>query len=191
MEQPGVRVPAPEPLQLVQDLVNTVDLEGGSEELRTAGDAAAWAERRGLSGRGYDAGALAQVLALREALREVCAAHAGSDVPAATVAELDRLLERAPLRLALDAEGGARVLPAHGLTGAAELSAAVAASIVRATADGTWPRLKACAADTCRWVYYDRSPAGRSRWCTMALCGSRAKMRTYRRNSKAGPQAPG
>ncbi|WP_251499189.1 CGNR zinc finger domain-containing protein, partial [Actinacidiphila cocklensis] len=72
----------------------------------------------------------------------------------------------------------------------AELTAAVAAAIVRATADGTWPRLKACAADTCRWVYYDRSPAGRSRWCTMAICGSRAKMRTYRKSGRAAaPEA--
>ncbi|WP_073497975.1 CGNR zinc finger domain-containing protein [Actinacidiphila paucisporea] len=190
MEQPGVRDPAPEPLRLVQDLVNTVDLEGGSEELRTAEEAADWARGRGLSGRGYDADALADVLTLREALRDVCAAHAGTDVPAATTAALDRLLARAPLRLAVDAEGRATVVPAGGLAGADELAAAVAAAIVRATADGTWPRLKACAAGTCRWVYYDRSPAGRSRWCTMAICGSRAKMRTYRKNGRvSAPEA--
>lgn len=70
--------------------------------------------------------------------------------------------------------------PAEGQTGAAALTAAVAAVITAAVADGSWPRLKACAADTCRWVHYDRSPAGRSRWCTLAVCGSRAKMRTSR-----------
>ena len=43
VEQPGVRSPAPEALQLVQDLVNTVDLEAGADELRTAEDAAGWA----------------------------------------------------------------------------------------------------------------------------------------------------
>lgn len=186
VEQPGVRSPAPEPLQLVQDLVNTVDLEAGADELRTAEEAAGWARGRGLSGLGYDAGALTDVLTLREALRDVCTAHTGTDVPAATAAALDRLLARAPLRLAVDTEGRASVRSADGLSGAAEVTAAVAAAIVRATADGTWPRLKACAADTCRWVYYDRSPAGRSRWCTMAVCGSRAKMRTYRKNSRTG-----
>lgn len=191
MEQPGVRDPAPESLRLVQDLVNTVDLEGGSEDLGTAEEAAGWMRRQGLSGHGYDAAALADVLTLREALRDVCAAHAGTDVPAGTVAALDRLLARAPLRLTVDAEGRAAVCPADGLTGAAEVTAAVAAAIVRATADGTWQRLKACAADTCRWVYYDRSPAGRSRWCTMAICGSRAKMRTYRKNGRAGAPEPG
>ncbi|MFC7546452.1 CGNR zinc finger domain-containing protein [Plantactinospora sp. GCM10030261] len=41
-------------------------------------------------------------------------------------------------------------------------------------------RLKSCAAHPCRWAYYDHSPAGRSRWCTMSICGSRAKMRAFR-----------
>ncbi len=191
VEQPGVRDPAPEPLRFVQDLVNTVDLESDRDELRTAAEAAAWARRQGLSGRHFDAGALADVLTLREALREVCAAHAGTDVPAATVDALDRLLARAPLRLAVDAEGRAAVRPADGLTGAAGVTAAAASAIARASADGTWQRLKACAADSCRWVYYDRSPAGRSRWCTMAICGSRAKMRTYRKNSRADAPEPG
>ncbi|WP_251502262.1 ABATE domain-containing protein, partial [Actinacidiphila cocklensis] len=117
MEQPGVRSPAPEALQLVQDLVNTVDLEGGAEELRTTEDAARWARGRGLSGLGYDAGALADVLTLREALRDVCTAHTGTDVPAAAAADLERLLARAPLRLAVDAEGRAAVRPADGLGG--------------------------------------------------------------------------
>ncbi|WP_327290859.1 CGNR zinc finger domain-containing protein [Streptomyces sp. NBC_01198] len=191
MEQPGVRDPAPEPLRLVQDLVNTVDLEGGSDDLRTAAEAAGWARGKGLSGRGFDQDALADVLTLREALRDACTAHAGPGVPAAAVAALDRLLAAAPLRLAVDAEGAAAVRPADGLTGAAELTAAVAAAIAQATVDGSWQRLKACAADTCRWVYYDRSPAGRSRWCTMAICGSRAKMRTYRKNGRAGLPQPG
>lgn len=42
-----------------------------------------------------------------------------------------------------------------------------------ATVDGGRFRLKACEADTYRWVYYDRSPAGRGR----------AKMRAYREGS--------
>ncbi|NED72902.1 CGNR zinc finger domain-containing protein, partial [Streptomyces sp. SID9944] len=45
---------------------------------------------------------------------------------------------------------------------------------------GTWTRLKACEAADCHWAYYDRSPAGRGRWCSMRVCGARAKMRRYR-----------
>jgi predicted RNA-binding Zn ribbon-like protein len=181
VEQSGARDPAPEPLCLVQDLVNTIDLEADGDELDTPRALTAWVRGRGIDpGRDFDAGGLADVLGLREALRDVCSAHAGTEVPPGTMAALERLLAAAPVRLAVDAEGGASVVPVSGLTGAAALTAGVAAAIAGATADGTWPRLKACASDTCRWVYYDRSPAGRSRWCTMAVCGSRAKMRAYR-----------
>ncbi|MFJ4927488.1 CGNR zinc finger domain-containing protein [Streptomyces sp. NPDC088736] len=56
----------------------------------------------------------------------------------------------------------------------------VAAAIAQSLVDGTWTRLKACEAPTCHWAYYDRSPAGRGRWCSMSVCGARAKMRRYR-----------
>ena len=182
----------------MQDLVNTVDLEGGPDELTTPEQLTAWVRERGLTSIGvlggegagapgaqgraltFDAKALSDVLALREALRDVCSAHAGADVPLDTLVTLELLLAAAPLHLAVDAEGGASVVPAPGLTGARALTAHVAAAVAAATADGTWQRLKACASDTCRWAYYDRSPAGRGRWCSMAICGSRAKMRTYR-----------
>jgi predicted RNA-binding Zn ribbon-like protein len=181
VEQPGDRDAAPESLRLVQDLVNTVDLEDGVDQLGTPGRLTAWVRERGVRvGPDADPRGLADVIVLREALRDVCSAHAGRDVPPGTLEALDRLLAAAPLRLAVDAAGGASVVPAAGLTGVPALTARIAAAVAGATADGTWQRLKACAADSCRWAYYDRSPAGRSRWCTMAICGSRAKMRTYR-----------
>ncbi|WP_235032636.1 CGNR zinc finger domain-containing protein [Actinacidiphila yanglinensis] len=182
MEQPGERYAAPESLRLVQDLVNTVDLEGGTEELDTPSALTAWVRGRGIAvgPRGFDRAGLHDVLVLREALRDVCSAHAGADVPPGALAALDGLLAAAPLRLAVDPAGGATVVPVPASGGVAALTAEVAAVIAAAAAEGTWPRLKACAADTCRWVYYDRSPAGRGRWCSMAICGSRAKMRAYR-----------
>jgi len=182
VEQPGERPAAPGPLRLVQDLVNTVDLEQGDDVLSDPEALAAWARRQGADpGRaGFGRAGLADVLELREALRDVCSAHAGAAVPAHRLASLDRLLAAAPLRLAVDAEGGARVVAAPGLAGAAALTARVAEAVAAAVADGTWPRLKTCSMDSCRWAYYDRSPGGRSRWCTMAICGSRAKMRAYR-----------
>jgi predicted RNA-binding Zn ribbon-like protein len=179
MIQPGARTPAPEPLVLVQDLANTVDLEMENDQLRSPADLASFAAEHGLR-LTFSADDLAEVLEFREALRDVCQAHAGVDVPAASGAVLERRLARAPLRLALGADGSAVVQPAADLGGLDALVARMAADIAASVVDGTWRRLKACAADTCRWVYYDRSPAGRSRWCTMALCGSRNKMRQYR-----------
>jgi predicted RNA-binding Zn ribbon-like protein len=180
VEQPGERAPAPGSLLLVQDLANTVDLESAEDELRTPADLAAWAQRHDLPELAFDAADLTDALDLREALRDACQSHTGTRLPDAAAAKLEHLLAAARLVLSIDEEGGAAVRPAAGLTGTAALTAHLAAGIAAAVADGTWPRLKACAAHNCRWVYYDRSPAGRSRWCTMAICGSRAKMRAYR-----------
>ena len=49
-----------------------------------------------------------------------------------------------------------------------------------AQAQGTWARLKACSADSCRWAFYDFSRNHSRTWCTMAECGNRAKARAYR-----------
>ncbi|NED12274.1 CGNR zinc finger domain-containing protein, partial [Streptomyces sp. SID9124] len=83
----------------------------------------------------------------------------------------------APLRVTVDAAGGAALCPVEEPPG---LTARIAAAVAAASADGTWARLKACEAADCHWAYYDRSPAGRRRWCSMSVCGARAKMRTYR-----------
>ena len=76
------------------------------------------------------------------------------------------------LRALLLANNGAARLVADDVVG--ELLAIVA----RAQADGTWQRMKACPA--CGWAFYDRSRNRSRTWCTMAICGNRAKARGYR-----------
>lgn len=41
------------------------------------------------------------------------------------------------------------------------------------------PRLHACAAETCRWLFLDTSKNRTRRWCEMKTCGNRAKARRY------------
>ncbi len=172
---------APDSLRWVQDLVNTLDIETGADALTADGGPGAFLRAHGVAEPGAGERELAALQELRETLREVCLAHtAGTGVPERAARALDRLFAGAPLVLAVSADGGAALRPAPGLGGAAQFTARIAAGIATAVADGTWSRLKACEAHDCRWVFYDRSPAGRSRWCTMAVCGSRAKMRTYR-----------
>ncbi|OEJ26580.1 hypothetical protein AR457_21135 [Streptomyces agglomeratus] len=158
------RAPAPGELALVEALVNTLDVEKGADSLDT---------EDGRTAFGLAEADVPAARELREALRAACLAHAGHDVPTES---LDRLLAAAPLLVTVDGAGAAALRPADPEA----LVSRVAAAIATATADGTWLRLKACEAQDCLWAYYDRSPAGRSRWCTMAVCGSRAKMRKYR-----------
>jgi predicted RNA-binding Zn ribbon-like protein len=41
-------------------------------------------------------------------------------------------------------------------------------------------RVRICGSDTCSARFYDRSPAGARRWCSMALCGNQNKARRWR-----------
>jgi len=184
MGQPGDRSPAPGVLALVQDFVNTTDIEVGIDDMHTPADLAAFATAHGLRVDEYTETDVEVCRAAREALRDAAQANAGVDLDDGGA--LDALLARGPLTVRIGATGSVAVRPAEGLTGADLLLAEVAAAIVASTAEGTWRRLKACAMDSCRWVYYDKSPAGRSRWCTMSICGSRAKMRAYRDRIHSG-----
>ncbi|MEV6754618.1 CGNR zinc finger domain-containing protein [Streptomyces sp. NPDC051214] len=171
------RAPAPGGLALIQALVNTLDVESGADALDTA------------QGRApFDLAPGAEVAAareLRESLRVACLAHAGHG-PHAVTRPLGQLLAGAPLLVDVSAaDGSASLVPADP----SPLASRVAAAIAEAAAAGTWSRLKACEAADCLWAYYDRSPAGRSRWCDMGVCGARAKMRAYRaRKSPRGGQ---
>ena len=46
-------------------------------------------------------------------------------------------------------------------------------------------RIRVCASETCSARFYDRSPAGRRRWCSMALCGNEAKARRHRERARS------
>jgi predicted RNA-binding Zn ribbon-like protein len=151
----------------VQDLVNTLNLESGDDALDTAEGRA----RFGLTGERETAAARE----LREALRATLLAHAGHP-PHREVAPLDVLLAEAPLLVTIAPDGTAALTPADDRP----LTSRVAAAIAEALVADTWPRLKACEATDCHWAYYDRSPAARGRWCSMSVCGARAKMRRYR-----------
>ncbi|MCX5558209.1 CGNR zinc finger domain-containing protein [Streptomyces sp. NBC_00038] len=161
------RWPAPGGLALVQSLVNTLDIETGADSLDGA---------EGRAGFGVPEGELERARELRESLRAALLAHAGHP-PHGTVTPLGELLARAPLVVTVDVgDGSAALAPADE----GPLLSRVAAAVAQALVEGTWTRLKACEAVDCHWAYYDRSPAGRGRWCSMQVCGARAKMRRYR-----------
>ncbi len=161
------RSPAPGGLGLVQSLVNTLDMGSGADSL----DAAEGRARFGLAEE-----ELPRARELRESLRVALLAHAGHP-PHREVTPLGELLSAAPLLVQVDPEDGSATLGAADDT---PLLSRVAAAVAQALVEGTWSRLKACEAADCHWAYYDRSPAGRGRWCSMQVCGARAKMRRYR-----------
>lgn len=161
------RAAPPGRLALVQSLVNTLDLETGGDALDTP---------QGRAPFGLTEGAADSARELRESLRATLLAHAGHP-PHRAVTPLGDLLARAPLVVTVDpADGSAALAPVDE----GPLVSRIAAAVAEGVTAGTWGRLKACEAATCHWAYYDRSPAGRGRWCSMQVCGARAKMRRYR-----------
>ena len=182
MPQPGGKAPAPGWLHLVQDFVNTRDIEGGTDVLDAAETLGRWLRRRDLLDHGdrlHDPEDLARALQLRESLRELCLAnHDRQPPPPAAVEVVEAAARRAALTVARDADAGWQLQPqADGIDrGLGRLVAIVYDAI---SADRWW-RLKACSRDVCRWVFWDGSPNRAGRWCAMAICGNRAKVTAYR-----------
>jgi predicted RNA-binding Zn ribbon-like protein len=52
--------------------------------------------------------------------------------------------------------------------------------------------IRECSAETCRWLFLDRSKNHSRRWCDMRICGNRAKARRFhvRRSGHGGVSEP-
>ncbi len=181
--------PAPGRLELVRAFVNTLDIEAGTDELSSPAALAAWLRSRNLIGPGHvrvTEDDVRQAIAVREALREVLLTHIGARdaAPApAPASELRSAVAGLATRLEIGDDGAVRTVPDGQATGAGLAALLLIAS--DAATLGTWTRLKVCSADDCRWAFYDRSPTRTGCWCSMAVCGSRAKSRAFRRRAAA------
>src|SRR4051794_36141952 len=99
--------PAPGDLALVQQLVNTLDLEEGTDALDGA-----WPASVGLgSGELPDSG-VARVVRFREAVRRVLLSHNGAAVDSDALAELEALGREVPVSVSFSATGAPRLQPA-------------------------------------------------------------------------------
>jgi predicted RNA-binding Zn ribbon-like protein len=180
MDSTATDQPAPGDLALVERFINTAELETGADALGDPEQLAAWLREAGLAepGDAFDEAGRERVLAVREALRSLLLANHGKPADPESIAVLDRAARTARVIVAFDADGSARLAPAgRGVEGAL---AGLLAVVVRAQAEGTWSRLKACPADACGWAFYDRSRNRSRTWCDMSVCGNRAKARSYR-----------
>ncbi len=173
------------PLGLVQDFVNTLELdEDGGETIGTPEALGAWLrERRLLDGERVTAADQARAVELREALRRLLLANNGGPLHQADLALLNQVAAESGLRPHFVAGGQVVLEPtAHGAQGAlGRLLAAVSGAMN----EGTWCRLKACADHGCRWAFYDCSKNHSGHWCSMEVCGNRAKARQFRQRRRS------
>jgi predicted RNA-binding Zn ribbon-like protein len=172
----------PHNLQLVIDFVNTLDMEAGEDRTDTPAHLAEWLDEHGLRGGNPPAlGArhLEQAVDLRESLRRVLVSHTHREEGAGAAARhLEEVAEEGRLSVCFAADGSVDIVPrADGYPG---VLARLLVPVTHAAMDGSWARVKACVADDCQWAFYDSSRNRSGRWCDMAVCGNREKVRTYR-----------
>jgi len=194
--------------RLCLDFANTVSTHGqaGREYLASYQDLLAWSQHAGIldEPQAQDllrraerhpqraAAALQGAIALREAIYRVFAALAhGWGPQAPDLASLNAFLRTAHNKLEIAAMGGGfgwAWVPDEG-----DL-APMAWPIVHSAADlltsDALDRVSQCAGQNCDWLFLDTSKNHSRRWCTMAVCGSRAKMRRYYRRKTTKSTAP-
>ena len=145
---------------LVVAFLNTYDTETTSDSIADQASWEAWVAARDLPG----AGPVATAAIVRDGLREIASGDAS---PAElTVPVAAGLVDGRPRTVPLDATG------------------AVLLAAVRLADAGDWPRVKLCAAETCRWAFVDESRNRSRAWCSMGVCGNRAKARSFRARNR-------
>jgi predicted RNA-binding Zn ribbon-like protein len=186
------------------DFVNTqlaekdrvVDLLGDFADL------VAWLEEAGLIGRDEAEEAvgrwgegtegerlLDQAKRFRGALREAAERlAAGWSVQAPLVGEINALLRERPGHPELvPTEGGFEVRFSADAEGPEALLSPVAESAAGFLAEADPSLVKACENPGCVLFFHDQTKNHRRRWCSMATCGNRAKVRAhYERARNAG-----
>jgi predicted RNA-binding Zn ribbon-like protein len=121
----------------------------------------------------------AAVIAFREGIRAAAAANNGYGLDPDVVAAMRQAIDRLGFTVQATADAGLEVA---ATTPAGRALAPSAGALMAAQADGSWTRVKACARDTCRWLFYDTTRNRSRTWCTSTTCGSREKAkRAYRR----------
>jgi AcrR family transcriptional regulator len=152
------------------------------------------------SGKRGDTAAAAELLILREGLRQLAAINCGAPADPELVARAATVWMHTPLVVDLATAAQPQLIPAADpkprpaelpertayYTSDANVEttrravAVLASDYLAVEARGEWPRLKVCASPECRWAFLDTTRNRSRRWCAMGGCGNRAKNRAWR-----------
>jgi predicted RNA-binding Zn ribbon-like protein len=186
----------PDELANLYDFANSLDVRRfthhgvqhpQSDELTGPQELGAWLTQRGiLSERAkFSPAMFDEALELRSAVRAYLQCNPderrkNKDV----IRSLDTVLKRFPL-IVKTACGHSPTLAPIRSDPLAGLSAIVA-ELYDGSRNGVLDRLKMCASEECRRVFFDRSKPATRRWCMSTLCGNRAKTKAYRERRSLG-----
>lgn len=175
------------------DFINTVMMQDGQAQecLHTNEDVVHWLAQAGLdaetTGNAAKPGALLkEALLLREAIRQAVAQRKAGN--AIETAAINRCLAAARVHQQLfpDEAGALQLTRRFTAKNPVEMLAPLAEQAALLLADPHFSLVKACEHPDCTLWFYDRTKAHRRRWCSMALCGNRAKVARFREQKKEG-----
>jgi predicted RNA-binding Zn ribbon-like protein len=194
MSKESRKFKVPDALANLYDFANSLDLRHFThhgvehphgDELMSPQDLGSWMAARGLSRPGTKiAPAMFETaLLLREALRGYLQHDPAGRREKTVTRALNEAIAAFPLVAELDGAGKGTLLPVRddALAGLSVL----AAELYDGAQNGSLDRLKMCAAEECRRVFFDRSKPSTRRWCMSSLCGNRMKTRAYRARQRA------
>ncbi|SEG94261.1 Conserved protein containing a Zn-ribbon-like motif, possibly RNA-binding [Actinacidiphila yanglinensis] len=137
----------------------------------------------------------AQARSLREEFRTFVGAHKGRPLDAEALAELaplNRLLARDEGYLQLTAEENGNA-PAVALRATRRwrspesLLLPLAEALARSVSQEDFSDVKACEGPACTLLFADHTRGRVRRWCSMAICGNRAKQAAHRNRARRSP----
>jgi predicted RNA-binding Zn ribbon-like protein len=132
---------------------------------------------------------------LRDWFRGFVTAHAGLPLGAEALealAPLNRLLERDETfsRIVADADEHGHLHPvverARRWRSPESLLLPVGEAIARVVVEEDFTHIKGCEGHRCTLMFVDRTRARARRWCSMSVCGNRAKVTAHRQRQRAG-----
>ncbi len=131
---------------------------------------------------------LNRLVELRTLLRRMVEDIAGGGQPSdEDIAALNTVLSAEPVRRRLvRQEDNYQVELVPPTFNQHTLLGKIAASLAELLALHNWRRVKVCANDDCRWVFYDETRGNTRRWCSDLTCGNRDKVRRFRARQKKG-----
>jgi predicted RNA-binding Zn ribbon-like protein len=183
-------------LETAIEFVNTLELghDEPTDQLGTTVETLDWLHAHGLihdeavAARAGDDATRRHVARTRAALRELADAAFERRQPARrAIDEVNRALRAREVVQLIPGADGLRLDHLHVGDPIDDALANLVEPIVREIAGGHPDRIRACASETCRWIFYDDSRSGRRRWCDMATCGNRAKAARHRARARSEP----
>jgi predicted RNA-binding Zn ribbon-like protein len=178
---------APGRLELIRTFLNTRDIEHEIDALETSRSARRWLVAHNLLRRNAQVSERDRVrlIELREALRALAFSHNGYPLARSELVRLNRHAANASIGAVF--HGSDDVQLVRGKGNVHDAVSGLLAIVCDSIREGTWSRLKACQnAETCGWAFYDQSRNRVGTWCSMSVCGNRAKTRAYRDRQRAG-----